>query len=56
MTVAGLPPGTRALFPRSRPGGGGGDSAASLLDRRFAAGEIDENTYRHLRSGLTGTS
>ena len=44
------------LFPRSRPGGGSGDSAASVLDRRLAAGEIDEDTYRHLRGELTGTS
>ena len=52
------------LFPRSRQAAGsgetvapgGGESAASVLDRRLAAGEIDEDTYRHLRGELTGTS
>lgn len=49
------------LFPRSRPGssrpGAGGDQdAASVLDRRLAAGEIDEDTYRQLRGELTRTS
>lgn len=45
------------LFPRNRPSsGGGGESAASVLDRRLASGEIDEDTYRHLRGELTGAS
>ena len=49
------------IFPRSRPGGsrwgaGGGENAASALDRRLAAGEIDEDTYRRLRGELTRTS
>lgn len=51
------------LFPRSRPGAGSGEtatpgsgeSAASVLDRQLAAGEIDEDTYRRLRGELTGT-
>jgi len=50
------------LFPRSRPGAdsggtagpGSGESAASLLDRKLAGREIDEDTYRRLRGGLTG--
>lgn len=42
------------LFPRSRPGAGGED-AASALDRRLAAGEIDEETYQRLRGELTRT-
>ena len=41
------------LFPRSGPGGGGA-SAASVLDRRLASGEIDEDTYRNLRGEVTG--
>lgn len=46
------------LFPaaRSRPDEpGGGESAASVLDRRLAAGEIDEDTYLRLRGELTST-
>jgi len=51
------------LFPRDRAGSGrsgttGGanaESAASTLDRRLAAGEIDEDTYRRLRGELTRT-
>lgn len=48
------------LFPGSRsrhgrPGGpDGGDSARRMLDQRLAAGEIDEDSYRRLRSELTG--
>jgi putative membrane protein len=41
------------LFPRSRPGAGSGESAASTLDRRLAAGELDEDTYLRLRGELT---
>ncbi len=44
------------LFPRSRPGAGDGGNPATALDRRLAAGEIDEDTYRHLRGELTGIS
>jgi len=46
------------LFPRpgSRPGvPDGGESASSVLDRRLAAGEIDEDTYLRLRGELTHT-
>jgi putative membrane protein len=47
------------LFPRGRPGSsgpaGGGDDAASLLDRRLASGAIGEDTYRQLRGDLTRT-
>lgn len=48
------------LFPGSRtqpgePGTPGGESAGSLLDRRLAAGEIDEDTYLRLRGELTST-
>jgi putative membrane protein len=41
------------LFPRSRPGAGSGENAASVLDRRRASGELDEDTYRRLRGELT---
>jgi putative membrane protein len=44
------------LFPRgaSRPAGpGDGENAQSVLDRRLAAGDIDEDTYRRLRGELT---
>ncbi len=49
------------LFPRSRsragePGApGDGGSAGSVLDRRLAAGDIDEDTYLRLRADLTHT-
>ena len=49
------------LFPGSRSGRGepgapyGGESAGSILDWRFAAGEIDEETYVRLRGDLTST-
>ena len=49
------------IFPgsRSRPdeagAPGGGESAGSTLDRRLAAGEIDEDTYLRLRGELTHT-
>lgn len=48
------------LFPtarsrRDRPGDHGGESEESLLDRRLAAGEIDEDTYLRLRVELTHT-
>jgi uncharacterized membrane protein len=41
------------VFPRSRPSAGSGESAANALDRRLAAGELDEDTYRRLRGELT---
>ena len=49
------------LFPRSRsrrdrPGTpDDGQSAGSLLDRRLASGDIDEDTYLRRRGKLTGT-
>jgi putative membrane protein len=43
------------LFPRTRPGKAGGENATSVLDRRLAAGEIDEETYERLRGELTRT-
>lgn len=43
------------LFPRNRADTGGGDDSVSQLDRRLAAGEIDEDTYRRLRGELTKT-
>ncbi len=48
------------IFPGSRPrpdqaGAPGGESPGSLLDRRLAAGEIDEDTYLRLRGELTPT-
>lgn len=30
----------------------GADSAEDILDRRFAAGELDEETYRSMRAAL----
>lgn len=37
--------------------GGSTDDARSILDRRYASGEIDDETYRRLRDGLfSGTS
>lgn len=41
------------LFPRSRPGAGSGEGGAEMLDRRLAAGELDEDTYRRLRGELS---
>ena len=48
------------LFPRSRCRPSGHQDAveqdaAELLDRRFASGEIDEETYRRIRGDLTAT-
>ena len=45
------------LFPRSRsrPAGPPTD-AAGVLDRRFASGDIDEDTYRRHLAILRGTS
>ncbi len=44
------------LFARDRRAEGADDSAQGVLDRRLAAGEIDEDTYRRLRGELTRTS
>ncbi len=49
------------IFPGSRPrpdqaaAPGREDSTDSLLDRRLASGEIDEDTYLRLRGELTHT-
>ena len=43
------------VFPRSRPGKDSGEHGTSVLDRRLAAGEIDEETYHRLRGELTRT-
>jgi len=43
------------LFPGGHSRPSSGDSAAGVLDRRLAAGEIDEDTYRRLRGELAGT-
>ena len=49
------------LFPGSRSGRAepsapsGRESAGGILDRRLAAGEIDEDTYVRLRGDLTRT-
>jgi putative membrane protein len=49
------------LFPRGRSrtgeldAPGGGESAGSVLDRRLAAGDLDEDTYLRLRTDLTRT-
>ena len=49
------------IFPGSSPrpdqagAPGGGESAGSMLDRRLAAGEIDEDTYLRLQGELTHT-
>lgn len=36
----------------ARRGEGARDSAEDILDRRFAAGEIDQDTYRSMRATL----
>lgn len=39
---------------RESSGSGGVDeSARSILDRRYAEGEIDEETYRRMRDGMS---
>ncbi|MGE5288593.1 MAG: SHOCT domain-containing protein [Micromonosporaceae bacterium] len=43
------------LFPRGRSRPSDQEDAAGLLDRRFASGDIDEDTYRRLRGELTAT-
>jgi putative membrane protein len=42
----------RLLPSASRPSGGGVESPEDILDRRFARGEIDEQTYAAQRSAL----
>lgn len=43
------------LVRGSRPAQDDGDEALQVLERRFAAGEIDANEYRERRSTLEGT-
>ena len=45
---------TRLLAARDRPAGGL-DMPEEILDRRFARGEIDEETYRSQRAALAET-
>jgi putative membrane protein len=42
----------RLLPSRERPASGGQDSPEEILDRRFARGEIDEQTYAAQRAVL----
>jgi putative membrane protein len=42
----------RLLPSRDRGDAGSGQTAEEILDRRFARGEIDEETYRSQRSAL----
>ena len=44
----------RLLPSRERPSPGGNDSPEEILDRRFARGEIDEQTYAAQRAALAG--
>jgi putative membrane protein len=53
--VTRLFPGGRSRHDEPGAPGGGGEQAGSLLDRRLAAGEIDEDTYLRLRGELTST-
>jgi putative membrane protein len=46
---------TRLLPYRHRPSASGLDSPEEILDRRFAQGEIDEETYRAQRATLAQT-
>jgi putative membrane protein len=45
----------RLLPNRGAPPTGGVDSPEEILDRRFARGEIDEETYRAQRAVLAST-
>jgi putative membrane protein len=45
----------RLLPSRQRPTTGGQDSPEEILDRRFARGEIDEQTYAAQRAVLANT-
>jgi putative membrane protein len=46
---------TRLLPSRHQPPVSGQDSPEEILDRRFARGEIDEETYRAQRTALAQT-
>jgi putative membrane protein len=46
---------TLLLPSRNRPASGGVDTPEEILDRRFARGEIDEETYRAQRAALAET-
>ncbi|MEP7736256.1 hypothetical protein ABKW28_01255 [Nocardioides sp. 31GB23] len=43
-----------SLAPTSPPSGAG-ESPEDVVDRRFAAGEVDEETYRSMRAALHST-
>ena len=45
----------RLLPSRERPTAAGNDSPEEILDRRFARGEIDEQTYAQQRAALAST-
>jgi putative membrane protein len=45
----------RLLPSRHRPAVSGQDSPEEILDRRFARGELDEETYRAQRAALAQT-
>lgn len=47
-----LPTGASWSGDGARRGEGARESAEEILDRRFAAGEIDEDTYRSMRATL----
>jgi putative membrane protein len=47
-----LPTGGGSGGDGTRRRGSARDSAEDILDRRFAAGEIDEDTYRSMRATL----
>lgn len=47
-----LPSGNAWGRDATPPHDSGADSAEDILDRRFAAGELDEETYRSMRTTL----
>ena len=47
-----LPAGGSWGYSTPRQGGAPAENAEDILDRRFAAGEIDEETYRSMRATL----
>lgn len=49
----GAPPGPPPAAPPPAPQGGG-TTALTILDERFARGELDEDEYRRRRAVLTG--
>lgn len=55
-TVARLTPGWRGTGSGSSgphdQGGGPSESAEEIVDRRFASGELDEDTYQSMRAAL----